>query len=262
MSLPTIPEPLPLDLDIEEETRSILIDHYSESYRDRVNDYVQSLLTTEHHTGRFQYLQSVVGLDAFTPETSVLISGFSVGSEMIVARQYGFGKVYGVEVDQVLVSACKSRLRYFDDMFPEYYEGEYLPYDAEQFTFVASSHVVEHTRDPNLYIQECMRVLAPGGYLLLEFPTRYHCKELHTGLPSFEWLPSSLRNVALRILSSKISPLGQEAKSRYDSILSTNLQQISLGYIKRTLKHSGAPFAILDSVKAAPGIIRSIIKKL
>lgn len=250
-----------LDIAVEDEIRALLVQHFAPIYHDRADSYVAMILAIDHYVSRFQYLQTVIGSGIVLVETRILISGFGVGSEMIAARQFGFGKVCGVEVDRFLVSACESRLRYLPDTYPTYYDGDYLPYDDAQFEVVASGHVIEHTRSPELYLQECMRVLIPHGYLSLEFPTRYHRTELHTQLPSFEWLPRPIRNATIRILSDRFSPLNTETKSRYHSIISTNLQQISMGGIQRMLKRIAYPFAILNHVEAAPGIIRCVIQK-
>jgi SAM-dependent methyltransferase len=42
-----------------------------------------------------------------------------------------------------------------------------VPCDAESFDAVLSTQVLEHVRDPGLYLSECHRVLRPGGRLLL-----------------------------------------------------------------------------------------------
>jgi hypothetical protein len=110
-------------------------------------------------------------------------------------------------------------------------------------------------------LKECMRVIAPGGYLFLEYPTRYHYKELHTLLPSFEWLPRPLRNGILLALSSRISPLNQPSKERYRSIVKTKLKQISMWQIRYMLMKNGYRPIVLNSMKAAPGIIRCVMQK-
>lgn len=70
-----------------------------------------------------------------------------------------------------------------------------------------------------------------------------------------------VRNLVLLALSSRMSPLAAEVKSRYASIVGTNLQQISLGQVKRAIRQR-YQFAVPDSIEAAPGITRCIIQKL
>jgi SAM-dependent methyltransferase len=239
----------------------MLIEHYGPYYKDRVDGYVDMCLATESFAQRFLYLRSIVGTELFNPLSSILISGYGMGSEMIMARQFGFGKVYGVEVEQILVDATKKRLAQYSDMHPVLYDGNILPYEDGQFNVVASGHVIEHTGDPKVYLQEVLRVLVPGGYLYLEFPNRYHITELHTQLPSFEWLPRSLRNFILRILSGKISPLSEKVKLRYLSIVTTNLQQISMGGVLQMVHLSGYSAKLMSRAHPAAGIISSVIRR-
>lgn len=254
--------PLVLDTAVEDAVRAQVTAHYAPAYQERIEGYVGDLLATGHYAARYTYLRDVVGPDVFQPERSVFVSGFGLGSEMIVAREFGGGAVYGVEVDHFLVDMCRQRVAYIPEMYPEYYAGDYLAYDAAQFDLVASGHVIEHTGDPELYLAECLRVLKAGGHLLLEFPNRYHHTELHTRLPSFEWLPHSVRNGLLRALSNARSPLDASVKHRYESIVSTNLQQISMGRVKAGLKASGYPAVVLDVAQPLPGIKRCVIQKL
>jgi ubiquinone/menaquinone biosynthesis C-methylase UbiE len=248
-----------LDPQVEEEVRADFnADDHSKGYPP---GYVSTLLDLNTTMSRFHYLGSVIGTGALPPNSPIMISGYSLGSEMILARRFGFGPVYGVEVDPCLVRLCQKRLSYLEDMHPSYYDGSFLPYEDARFAVVTSGHVIEHTADPALYLRECMRVLVPGGYLSLEFPTRYHHTELHTGLPSLEWLPRLVRNTAIRLISSRISPLKAATKSRYRSIVDTRLQQISLGGVKRRLNRSGYGWSLLDHRVAFPGVVRCVIRK-
>lgn len=259
MTRPAIRYSPDLDATIEAEVRRMLIEHYSPTYKERVENYVDMCLATEHFSERFLYLESIVGKDVFNPHSAILISGFGMGSEMIMARQFGFGKVYGVEVEHILVDTTKIRLSQFSDMYPSLYDGNRLPYPDGQFMIVTSGHVIEHTSEPRIYLGEALRVLASGGYLYLEFPHRYYFMELHTQLPSLEWLPRPWRNFTLRALSSKISPLSEKVKLRYESIVTTNLQQISLGGVLKILDKSGYSVKLINKVKAGPGITRCVI---
>ncbi len=250
-----------LDPNIEAEVRAMLIAHYAPSYKERVESYINSGLATDHYTQRFLYLRSVIRDEIFKSDSAILISGFGFGSELIMARQFGFGKVYGVEVEQILVDVAKMRVRNYSDIYPAFYNGSQLSYEDGQFEVVASGHVVEHTGDPGYYLQEVLRVLVPGGYLYLEFPERYHKTELHTQLPSVEWMPWKVRNLTLRIISSKISPLRGDVKSRYASIVSTNLQQVSMGGVMRMLHRTGYRTKLINKELAAPGITRCVIQR-
>jgi len=245
----------------EDEIRQELTDYYAESYGERIHGYVDLLMNIDCIIDRYNYLFGVVDRRVIVDDRPVLVSGCSIGPEMLLARCYGYGEIHGVEVDPFLVCMCQKRLAHLPDMHPRLYDGDRLPYADQHFGLVLSGHVIEHTRDPQLYLSECMRVLQPGGYISLEFPNRYHRKELHTGLPSFEWLPRRLRNPWLRILYSRFSPLGSAAKQGYAGIIRTNLQQVGMPDIRQYLKASGYGWQILDVTTAAPGILRCVIKK-
>lgn len=257
----TPPQPLTLDMSIEDEARQILTEHFLPTYQDRIKGYVDGLLGMGGFESRFNYLKSVVGDAVFCPESKILVSGCGAGSEMLTARQFGFGHVYGVEVEEFWITVCQSRLRNMSNIHLSYYDGKTLPYNDDEFDVIASGHVIEHTKNPQEYLRECMRVLTGGGYLSLEFPNRYHHIELHTLLPSFEWLPRPVRNTILRGLFSSWSPLKKDVKSRYRDIVVGELQQISMGGVNRMLKRIGYPFTILNKVQALPGITRCVIRK-
>ncbi len=261
MSAPGTASPLVLDPAVEAETRARLREHYAPMYGERVDWYVDSLLERGGYADRFAYLRSVLGPGAFRGDASILVSGFSAGSEMITAPEFGIGSIHGVEVDPYLLEVCRRRLDYLPGMYPCVYDGSRLPHPDGSFDLVASGHVIEHTRDPAHYLAECMRVLKVGGCLSLEFPDRYHHTELHTRLPSVEWLPRLLRNGALRVLSCRISPLAADVKRRYRIILDTNLQQIGVRDVRRMLGRLPAPCALLAVARPAPGFVRCVIRR-
>lgn len=250
-----------LDPAVEQFVRNRLLEDLRPTYGDRAAEVIDTNLSLEHYKERFRWLFESVDDPSALFAAPIMISGYSVGSEMIVARQLGFGRIDGVEVDASLVVAAAARTRYLGDIHPAIYDGGALPYADASFSLVTSGHIVEHTADPFLYLKECLRVLRPGGVLALEFPTRFHHTELHTGLPSAEWMPRPIRNGLLRAAASRYSPLSQKAKSGYAAIVGTNLQQLSLALVKRYLRRSGFPHTFVRVEKVAPGVIRAVIRR-
>src|SRR5262249_27834958 len=49
----------------------------------------------------------------------------------------------------------------------EYAADSRLPLEASDYDCMLSTQVLEHVEDPIVYLQECYRVLRPGGHLLL-----------------------------------------------------------------------------------------------
>lgn len=191
----------------------------------------------------------------------LLVSGCAAGSEMIIARKYGFQEVIGTEVVQEYVEITRQRLlgqAGFDVFF---YDGKNLPFSTDSFTAVVSGHIIEHTPSPYDYLKEHVRVLAPGGFLFLEFPNRYHHIELHTGLPSLEYLPKPLRSLGLRYFASSFSMFSADKRRRYNDILQT-LQPVSVWQIKMYLSRMKFPNArVIHHYAPVPGYTRLLIVK-
>lgn len=191
----------------------------------------------------------------------LLVSGCAAGSEMIIAREYGFQEVVGTEVVQDYVEITNVRLIHQNGFHVVLYDGRDLPFASDSFTAVVSGHIIEHTPSPYDYLKEHMRVLAPQGLLFLEFPNRYHRVELHTGLPSLEYLPRPLRSLGLRYCASRFSVFSADKRKRYNDILRT-LQPVSVWQIKMYLSRMKYRNArVVHHYTPVPGFTRLLIVK-
>ena len=207
---------------------------------------------------RFGYLS---GFFDEVSKAHVLISGAAIGTEMKLAIEYGFQCVTGTEIHDAYVKICERRFTGDSRLTAVLYNGDKLPFEDNNFSGVISGHIIEHTRNPKLYLREHMRVMQKGGYMFLEFPTRYHTIELHTRLPSFEWLPRPLRYVALKIILWRRSPFSERTRNGYRAVLET-LQPISHWQIRWWLKRMPWRSTIENWSMPAPGIVRVIIRKV
>lgn len=82
--------------------------------------------------------------------------------------------------------------------------GEALPFPAETFDLVLSHEVLEHVADDRRALEEILRVLRPGGRLILFCPNRGYPFETHGifwrgqyhfgNIPLVNYLPRALRN--------------------------------------------------------------------
>jgi SAM-dependent methyltransferase len=187
----------------------------------------------------------------------LFVSGAAVGTEVKVGHDSGFARVTGAEFFHAFVEIAQSRFSASPMLQTVRYDGQTFPFPDHSFTCSSSGHVIEHTPSPRAYLDEHMRILKPGGYLFIEFPTRFHRTELHTGLPSLEWLPQAIRKPSLRFLASKMSPLDAIKRQRYYEILWT-LQPVSLPQIRWWLRSRAR---IVHSYKPAAGIVRAVIQK-
>jgi SAM-dependent methyltransferase len=82
--------------------------------------------------------------------------------------------------------------------------GEHLPFPAASFDMILSHEVLEHVQDDRLAISEMVRVLRPGGRILLFIPNRGYPFETHGifwrgryrfgNIPLINYLPRRWRN--------------------------------------------------------------------
>lgn len=250
-----------LDPSAQKEAEELLRQRFRELQYWNVEETVAASMLLDHSRVRFLYLRGVLPESVFSSRTRAFVSGTESGGEMIVAREFGFGPVHGVDIDPVFVDVANRRLAGLEGFDCRLYDGMRVPYEDGFFDVVLSGHVIEHTADPHGYLRELLRVLRIGGYLFLEYPTRYHTRELHTGLPSLEWTPWPFRKPALRFLSSRLSPFKPEARRRYGTILSTDLKPVSLPQIRLWIARSRSRTKLVDATRAAPGVIRTVFQK-
>jgi ubiquinone/menaquinone biosynthesis C-methylase UbiE len=108
-------------------------------------------------------------------------------------ERYRLGHITGIDVDQNYIDAATHfaqrrgiQARYVVAT------GENLPFPDESFDAILSFDVMEHVRNVSKTMQECYRVLKPGGSLLLVFPSYYQPNEHHLGmvtrLPGIQYL--------------------------------------------------------------------------
>jgi SAM-dependent methyltransferase len=131
-------------------------------------------------------------------EGRVLDNGCGVGMYTSRLAQVG-GQVIGLEFD--LERAAKARKQTPLILSAA---GECLPFKANCFHLILSHEVLEHVRDDLLAAQEIVRVLKPGGRLVLFAPNRGYPFETHGifwkgkyhfgNVPLVNYLPLALRD--------------------------------------------------------------------
>ena len=123
-----------------------------------------SPLALLHPGGRGELDAAAMHLPAPAKPSRVLDVG--CGSGVLLARMQSLGwETMGVDVDPGAIEAAKARgvparvgsLK--EQGFPE-----------NHFDAVHSAHVIEHVHDPMEMLQECFRVLKPGGTLVILTP--------------------------------------------------------------------------------------------
>ena len=82
--------------------------------------------------------------------------------------------------------------------------SEHLPFRDGAFDIVVLNEVIEHVRDDRATIAEALRVIRPGGHIVIYAPNRLFPFETHGiylgsrfvfgNIPMINWLPDPLRN--------------------------------------------------------------------
>ncbi len=113
-----------------------------------------------------------------------------------------------------------------------------LPFPEEVFDCVVAIEVMEHVRDPWLFVEEVRRVIKPGGQLVLTVPFMFH---IH-GDPEDYWRPteSGLRFILRGFGDLKISRQGNRVHVIADLIFTAAWLRVLL-----------FPFRILNHVVVA-----------
>ena len=129
----------------------------------------------------------------------ILDNGCGVG--MYTAKFWELSShVFGVEIDPTVAVEARSRT----DANIAVAQGEELPFADGSFDVVFSHEVIEHVGDDRRYAAEMVRVLSPGGRIVMFCPNRFYPFETHGhywrgeyhfgNTPLINYLPNPLRN--------------------------------------------------------------------
>jgi ubiquinone/menaquinone biosynthesis C-methylase UbiE len=102
--------------------------------------------------------------------------GSGYGGRSARYRELGAYKVVGLEIFPRMVEEARAYAEHKGLTNMEFHvgEGEHLPFAESSFDIITSYDVFEHVHDLDRVLDECMRVLKPGGRLLAIFPPFYH----------------------------------------------------------------------------------------
>ncbi|MGB2965295.1 MAG: class I SAM-dependent methyltransferase [Anaerolineales bacterium] len=123
--------------------------------------------------GQHRRLEMILDAAGERIKGKILEPGCGVGLYLEYLIPFG-GKVFGSEFDLPRAHASKGK----SDLVLGA-AGEYLPFPTGTFDLILSNEVIEHVVDDQLAIQEMIRVLKPGGRLILFCPNRWYPFETH-----------------------------------------------------------------------------------
>lgn len=137
---------------------------------------------------------------AYAPLEGARILDIGCGLGVYVRKFREFsGRAYGIDVDA-------KRLREGARTTPGLMlaASEHLPIRDGALDVVVLNEVIEHVRDDRATMAEALRILAPGGRIVVYAPNRLYPFETHGvylgkryvfgNIPFVNWLPNALRN--------------------------------------------------------------------
>lgn len=129
----------------------------------------------------------------------ILDVGCGIGTYVRKFRNFS-NHVHGIDVDEERVATGGRDLPNL-----QVSASEHLPYPDNTFDVVVLNEVIEHVNDDQQTITECLRVLQPGGKVVIFAPNRGYFFETHgiylgkryvfRLIPFVNWLPDRLRNI-------------------------------------------------------------------
>lgn len=78
----------------------------------------------------------------------------------------------------------------FDDRIRLAQNERTIPFESDRFDLLYAHEVFEHVLHLDRILEECARVLRPGGALIATFPPTTTPVEGHYGIPFVHWLPA------------------------------------------------------------------------
>ena len=129
-------------------------------------------------------------------KTLLDVGCFTGGRLLAWSENYKLKKSYGIDINPIFKTAAEefAKEKNIDADFTTGV-GEKLPYDNDFFDFVVSTDTFEHVQNLEKSMDECYRVLKPGGRLLAVFPQFLQPFEAHldfvTKIPCLHWFFNS-----------------------------------------------------------------------
>ena len=138
--------------------------------------------------------------------TRALDVGCGVGQVVVRLSEAGY-EAYGVDVSEPNID----RARKFNDRCA-LYDGHHLPFPDRHFASVGALNVLEHVEEPEAFIYELVRVVEPGGRVVLSSPNFFRVLGFRDYHPRMRGIANKWRN--WRRLRAKV----RQMKSAPDSV--------------------------------------------
>jgi 2-polyprenyl-3-methyl-5-hydroxy-6-metoxy-1,4-benzoquinol methylase len=143
------------------------------------------------------------------PGARVLDIGCGVGQ--VVARLTADGyEAYGVDVSEPNIE----RARKISGRC-QVYDGRKLPFGDSHFAGVGALNVLEHVEEPEAFLQELVRVVEPGGRIVVSSPNFFRVIGFHDYHPHMRGVANKWRNFR-RLLAKRRQMKSAPESVRFD----------------------------------------------
>ncbi len=143
------------------------------------------------------------------PGARVLDIGCGVGQVVRRLKDAGFDAC-GVEVSEPNVAKAKGF-----GLKCELYDGRQLPFPDQSFAAVGALNVLEHVEEPEAFIQELVRVVQPGGKVVLSSPNFFRALGFRDYHPRMRGIGNKWKNL-VRMLAKRRQIREEPGNVRFD----------------------------------------------
>jgi SAM-dependent methyltransferase len=173
-----------------------------------------------------------------------LSSGCGPGGSLLAYHDAGAESVTGVEVDADYARLARLRIAGLPAAAVHCVNDERLPFADAAFDLIESMDVIEHVTDPQAYLGELARVLAPDGMILLVTPNRLWPVEQHLGIVGPPWLPVRVGNRLWPALA-RAPFVRAAAADRYRRVPAVREHNMSMRALRARARRAGLALAAI-----------------
>ena len=111
-----------------------------------------------------QTLERALDALALSGSERVLDVGCGTGEfERMAMRRFPQLRITGIDAAPRMIAIARDKLADAPGVNFQVAQAEGLPYDQQEFDVVVCANALHHVREPRQVLQECVRVLRPGG---------------------------------------------------------------------------------------------------
>lgn len=193
----------------------------------------------------------------FSPEEiqgrSVLDAGCGTGIFSAIFARHGAGKVTGIDISEGSLETARSLKEKFRLDNAEFQRQDMLdlPFNDAEFDIVWAWGTVHHTTDPFGAIDQLIRVLKPGGSLLLAVYTRTSLTFVHEIIrKTLVRTPRRSWTFLSKVMAVFLSPVVFFFKKREKSRKGEKLEELILDWYFVPIRHYYKPEEIQEYLES------------